>query len=219
MSTTLLLATLTVGLLSWACRSHEFRTGTHLRSLLFAYNMYAADNDGAYPTLDGEAGMLSGAADLLYPAYISHLGLLYSGPDDTYLHLRDRGATAREFFRFSSYVYLGEGVRDDGEAKKWSLRYTGLVRRGEVVFSDQPEIRWRKDDALRNGGPVLIELPRPYPGSLGVYFPSEHWMALSRPQMGGLVAYADGRVEFVEYPGEWPMTTPTVEAIERVRGR
>jgi prepilin-type processing-associated H-X9-DG protein len=49
--------------------------------------------------------------------------------------------------------------------------------------------------------PVLIERP------------SGRWFKAS----GGNVLFMDGHVEFLRYPGPWPMTEKTIHALEQIR--
>ncbi|MBN2310784.1 MAG: hypothetical protein JXR94_17555 [Candidatus Hydrogenedentes bacterium] len=208
------LCVLVVSALLWAWRAAEFRLNTNLKTLAMGYRFYAVEHDGVLPELDAEPGVLSGNADTLYPRYVFDTGLLFSPPHAEDGAMAREQASARDAFRGSSYVYLGRPVASDDEVLEWSREYLDFVAAaGEHRLRHKP---WRLKEGEVYKVPLLIELPRPYPGTWGLSVLGRY-LPLSSPEMGGCVAYADGHVEFIRYPGEWPMTAVTIDALRRAK--
>ena len=91
------------------------------------------------------------------------------------------------------------------------MRFDDMLRRHGYVTEDSP--KWKKRQPLigESEVPCLIERPHLYPGPFGLYLFGA--IPLSKPALGGMVMYLDGHVEFIPYPGKWPMTEKTITTL------
>lgn len=223
--------------IQWAHMACDFRSGVNLRALAMAVLIYA--NGDYYPPLSAKPGHLMFDVETLYPEYVSDLSLLLSPADPAREAAIDTELTPEFCFEHSSYAYLGYKVWDDTTVEAFATAYKKRIEEGRPFDSDLPvdlpiEKLTRLDDALRRAPcfipdsetnnpkwegmrhsdseiPCLIEWPHPYPGAFGLwtFVP----IPLSKPVRGGTVVYADGHVEFIPYPGKWPMTPRTINAL------
>ena len=201
--------------------------------------MYANDHDEYYPPLWSESGRLMFEPDEVYPEYISYPSYLLSPADPLRAQIGSNAAPAF-YFQNSSYFYLGYTVWDDATVAAFALAYRqrhenglrfdegavpvdhevetlrrlGATNRRETMltFEQLEEPRWQYTRHGSREIPVLIERPRAYPGQFGLYLGFR--LALSKPTVGGAVLYLDGHVEFITYPGKWPMTETTIDILE-----
>lgn len=125
------------------------------------------------------------------------------------------------------YVYLGYLVKGDESVEAFAEAYRERVLLGgeglfeeDLSFSKQPVYRLRQgieriffpngsspeSDAWSQAQlPVLIE------------WPDRHETTSDR--QGGNVLFMDGHVEFMVYPGKWPMTEETMGILAELAGR
>jgi hypothetical protein len=229
---------LILSMAAWMFRAEDYRHSPNLKACAIALIMYASDGDEYFPTLSSEPGRLMFEADPVYPAYIPDPTLLLSYADPAKEQTYAANLDPAFCFENSSYFYLGYKVWNDqtvlafADAYKQRLqeglpfdsslpvnlpirevhRLDNAVRRRSLVPLDENENpEWEHTLYSPSETPLLIEKPRPYPGLLGLY-PLGH-MFLSKPELGGAVLYQDGHVEFIPYPGKWPMTEKTITAL------
>ena len=148
----------------------------------------------------------------LYPEYLPDAGAFHCPAD--------KGQATGDT---SSYWYPGYALRNDAEVEEFAASYRErlaeggafddylhaastsdqkslsfcILRRGvERFFIDDMFTPWKKiqEDCAYTCTivPLLIERPENH-----------------RPS-GGNVLYLDGHIEFIEYPGKWPMTKKTI---------
>jgi prepilin-type processing-associated H-X9-DG protein len=225
----------------WALRADDFRSGVNLKALAIAILTYAEGD--YYPPLSAKPGHLMFDVESLYPKYVSDLSLFLSLADPTREAAIDTKLTPDFCFEHSSYAYLGYKVWDDATVEAFATAYKKRIEEGRPFDSDLPvnlpiEKLERLDSAVRRETmipdseadnpkwegshhsnsevPCLIEWPHPYPGMLGLrtFVP----IPLSKPVRGGTVLYVDGHVEFIPYPGKWPMTPRTINALKALSG-
>ncbi|GMW02038.1 MAG: hypothetical protein AMXMBFR84_31740 [Candidatus Hydrogenedentota bacterium] len=219
----------------YAHRSHDFRYAPPVKSAIMGVKIYAVEHDGVYPALSSLPGRLMFDTDDMYPDYLAVPWLLMSHADPAWIE----GKPDEYYFENSSYFYLGYAVWNDEMVALFADAYTKRIDEGLPFDTDLPvdspieQIRRLNDSVYRqmipeseanlpkwksapdSEIPVFIERPHSYPGALGVYLFGPV-IPLSRSAMGGNVAYKDGHIEFIKYPGKWPMTEATIDALSRL---
>jgi len=217
----------------WAMRWTDYRAGSNLKSWAYAFRMYAQEQGGYCPVLSAEPGRLMFEVDGFYPEYCPFPEALLSVADPLADEIDFSECDAAFFYENSSYFYMGYEVWNDEVVEAFARAYRKRVREGLGFDEDLPvdlqqgEFRAEKLTRQDYGGwegptkyltffeseiPLLIERPHPYPGSRGLYV-LFFWVPLSKPEMGGTVLYQDGHVEFIPYPGKWPMTERTISLL------
>jgi prepilin-type processing-associated H-X9-DG protein len=136
----------------------------------------------------------------------------------------EKSADAQALLDNSSYFYLGYAVSNDDEVQAFADAYKNRVKKG-LPFSEDLEISPGTD----TGGENLIY--RLKEGVERFYItdinnPQADAIAQSKiPTLierlghhhnpeGGNVLFMDGHVEFIQYPGPWPMTEKTMRILQ-----
>ncbi len=208
----ILLLLLCLSFVFWGMRASDLHRGTHLKTLAMAYRLYANDNEGVLPPVDDDYP-LTGKMTLLYPKYVHSLDMLVSPLDKESAYLTSTDTSVRESFQRSSYMYLGVLLASTNQ--------------GTISLNAPPSLQ----DAIGESAhtydragfgtdrfPILMERPRLYPGPWGLLI-CGITLPLSSPQLGGVVAYSNGDVDFVPYPGQWPMTESTLSVLDDIAGK
>ncbi|HIJ73676.1 MAG TPA: hypothetical protein HPP83_06185 [Candidatus Hydrogenedentes bacterium] len=228
-----------LGATFWASHTDDLKRIPDLKNLAVDLIMYANDHDEYFPPLSSKPGRLMFEPDEVYPDYVSCPEYLLSPADSLSMEIGSKVAPGF-FLENGRYFYLGYTVWDDATAEAFAeacrqrrenglgfdegaipvdhevetLRRLGATNRRETMLTLEQlkEPRWQYTRHRSSEVPVFIERPRTYPGRLGLYvgFP----LPLSRPVVGGTVLYLDGHVEFIRYPGKWPMTETTIGILE-----
>ena len=210
-----------------AMRSHDFRYASGAKQLGLILNMYAYDT-GAYPLLSSRPGRLMFETASLEPDYLPVEPYIFISPADTAMIEAD--SKGNDYcFNHGSYHYLGYAVGDDDSVLAFAEAYKKRLLDGGSFDSDlavdrpyesikrlvhenhsaaQSHVAGHSEGEF----PLLIERPRPYPGMLGLWLFGPV-IPLSPSLMGGCVVYLDGHMEFLDYPGKWPMTATTMQAL------
>lgn len=197
--------------------------GNTCKQIALALQMYAgASTDGLFPALAPEPGSLFFDMDSLVPAYLSEdLGYL-PFYHSRYGSERLRGHPVGEQPN-PDFHYIGYAIEGEKQLAGFAQAYASQLECGGTFESDLPAPAgsgsWGGNTYVRlhthargagspSGGidsgirvdrskiPLLIE-------KLGHY-----------DMPGGYVAYWDGHVEFLTYPGNWPMTESAVELLQ-----
>ena len=130
------------------------------------------------------------------------------------------------------FVYLGYVLRDDADVRDYAEGYARQAVEAGVgkglFLEDMPS---RREDGtsiyrIREGIErfFITDINNPAGSALAqsqiptiVEWPTHH--AIADGGMGGNVLYMDGHVEFVAYPGKWPMTVDTIAILCELAGR
>lgn len=210
----LMLCAVAGAMVLWSQRATELRRGVRLPYLALAYTLYAEQNGDALPPLEDQPGVLSGDMESLYPEFFSDLTLLFNPANPTGKKAANGGMAPQEAAAKSSYVYLGAPVASDEEVAEWAETYRAAAASKQPISTAYEP--WVLDSAEDKDAPLLIELPHAYPGDWGVWL-GVGGVPLSAPVEGGLVAYPNGSVRFIRYPGPWPMTEKTISQLREIR--
>jgi prepilin-type processing-associated H-X9-DG protein len=198
--------------------SQSFQTqmcSSNLEALSSAFAQYASANGGAYPLLSNVPGelTLSDHEDQdFYPDYLR---------DEFAFHCTAKGFSSafdetenEKPYSDESYVYLGYIVTSELELAAFSRAYEGnLLEAG--AFSGPLDVDPGKGSA---GGDAFLPLGmtsfKPIQGKTKkreipvlIEWPANH------KDEGGHVLYLDGHVEWVNFPGKWPMTETSIELL------
>jgi prepilin-type processing-associated H-X9-DG protein len=180
----------------------------NLKQMGIVFKMYANESQGElWPELSPDAGVLMfSELTAVYPEYLTDLSILQCPANPAgVLSIDDH-----------SYFYLGYVIRNEDEMAAFAEVYEERLSEGLFFDEDLPippgKVPGDKLYRLREGVerdvstlarhvaqahiPVLIE-------RLGHHEPD-----------GGNVLYMDGHVEFLAYPGKWPMTEKTMSLLE-----
>ncbi len=188
---------------------------TNLKSIGISFKIFAGIRSGEfYPRLSSTAGKLTFDPDRFVPFHLDQL-IRLSCPASPY-------ACATPALDDQSYCYPGYVLLTDGDVAAFAAAYqveqsiaggfennlpavtsygNALVHLGEGAansFSPAPHNLYSYDHKI----PVLIE------------WPDNH-----DDLRGGNVLYMDGHVEWIEYPGKFPMTVATMNILTNLAGR
>lgn len=176
-----------------------------------------------WPDLSPVPGRLIFTDDV-YPDYLTDLNILHC-PSRRHEHLGNSDSPTTRVTDHS-YFYLGYCLTSDAEVKSFVKAYRQAVQTG-TGFAEDLKVEagagnngsdtiyhFREDvellllpdgasateaDSLESRIPVMVERP------------SNH-----RPK-GGQVVFLDGHVEDIPFPGRFPMTPTTIDALESLR--
>ena len=190
----------------------------NLKQLGLVMKMFVNESRGErYPRPD----RLKFLSEDIYPEYLSDPNMLMCPADD---RAPEEGMPdadkAQWYFDHSRYWYIGHAINDEEQALAYVEAYRKIVQAGDgnldVDFVDATSRNERKifrtregierffiTDINKPGGaattqstiPVLIERP-------GTHVPD-----------GGNVLFMDGHVEYIRYPGKFPMTEAFIEGL------
>lgn len=191
-----------------------------LRRLYMGFAEYAkASPEKCFPALSHEPGkLMHGNIEL----FIHEWPSVYAVPGDPeyksllhspeYLHGKTPAVDDWRFF------YLGYEIRSEAEMAAFVRMYRQAYSNG----------KWLEGDLTCSSGPpeyqehiiphMNIRLPSVAPDAKRPPLPREHSAKIpvcierieNNGNRGGHVLFLDGHVEYIEYPGRWPMTEQTV---------
>ncbi len=204
----------------------------NLRQMGLVHKMFANENrEQLYPELSDEPGRLmfswQGSSEFrdVYPEYLTDLNLLLcpSDPGGNLAEELRAGGGPELLIDDHSYFYLGYAITNDREFAAFAEAYRTHVAEGKEFLDDLPV----PAGTGTAGGDVILRLRE---GADGILFgDSGDFGRMARAQseipvmfdridnhvpMGGNVLYMDGHVEFIKYPGKWPMTEETIAILE-----
>jgi hypothetical protein len=200
-----------------ASNANDFKS---IQILLKKY--YAKDHEGLWPPFDPEPGRLMFERMVMFQEYgftCEDVTLDFDMDSHKY-DIRERDPIAYEndpnLIDDHSFWYLAYRVRNEDEARAFSAGYRHHVENqlgfeGDLVCPDSnPPVlpRLRDPDLKPDSTPLefndaactVVFIERP-----GNYEPT---------CSGGCVGYLDGHVEYIDYPGEFPMSEEMITTLE-----
>lgn len=123
-----------------------------------------------------------------------------------------------------SFFYLGYEISNDQELAAFAEAYRRVAASGEG-FDKDLQVAPGKG---KNGGDILPRLSLkpppppegvtrpPLPSSRGKNIPVLIERIRNNQGKGGHVLFLDGHVEYIDYPGRWPMTKRSVELLDEL---
>jgi prepilin-type processing-associated H-X9-DG protein len=197
------------------------------------YERFAMESMGErFPQLSNEAGRLmfspheSSRSGPVYPSYLSDLEVFVCPGDDDAELVHEPGASEDPELLIDdhSYFYLGYMVVNEEELAAFAVAYKAHLAEGKAFLDDLPV----PEGTGTLGGDAFEHLHlwtsawHYYPeavriGKLLASMPVIPIM-VERPEnhipQGGNVLFMDGHVEFLRYPGKWPMTEKSIGILE-----
>ncbi len=197
----------------------------NLKQMGVVFRMYANEWRGKYPQIDDWRGNLMVQREAIYPEYLSDLKILVC-PGDSYLGGEDESAEAASGVTDKSYFYLGWAVttEEDGLALLDAYESLDLAKRDADIPIDpeKSSMGHKVFYRLREGVERFFIEDINDPTSSAVVMSSipVMWERLGHHEPeGGNVLFLDGHVEFLRYPGEFPMTPAFMKRCEEISAR
>jgi len=182
----------------------------NLKQMGLVCKMYANEWKGWFPPIDDQRGNLMIEGEAIYPEYLTDLDVLRCPGNADHAALQRRGTP--DDITDDSYFYLGWVVttEEEGLALLDAYESLDLEERDKDIPIDQywSSLGHKQLYRLREG---IERLFRKDMGKPVASLQSEIPIMLDRPgnhrdPEGGNVLYMDGHVEFVRYPGKFPIT-------------
>ncbi|MBI5115269.1 hypothetical protein HZA56_02245 [Candidatus Poribacteria bacterium] len=205
-----------------ACANNLYQMGMVLK-------LYATENNGRFPFIDATKNNFSFEASAIFPEYLTDHMIVAcpASPNwDAKTNSRLRanvfhpdsavGAVHPDCFVDMGYCYLGWVVTSDEEADVFLAAYDRLSP--EKYDNDVVVAEGRGN----GGGNVIHRIQSDSARVLNDVSKSNHdipviWdnpRQINHEQIGGNVLYLDGHVEFIAYPGKFPMTETMARLLE-----
>ncbi|MBX7255138.1 MAG: DUF4190 domain-containing protein [Candidatus Hydrogenedentes bacterium] len=204
----------------------------NLKQLGLVVKMFANESDGEYyPVLSPESGKLMFAnmsavsKSPVYPEFFTDASILICPSDpsaDT-----EAAAAAQDpetILDDTCYYYLGYVVRSDDEVEEFAEQYrkvtgeSGDFEHNLQLSESSLESRARYIYRLREGVEQEFMGDIRVPATAAADIPVLIERIGHHVPMGANVLYMDGHVEFIRYPGKWPMTERTVSVLQALDG-
>ena len=195
----------------------------NLKQMGLVYKMFANESKGmVFPHLSATPGQLMSAKSEIYPEYLTDPVILIcpSMPDyDTWSAKHDAAIDDE------CYFYLGYAVCDESDVAVFCAAYKERMAKGEPLDGDLTV----PDGKGSLGGNIIYRLKEGVerffitdinnPAGAAMV-QSKIPILIERPgnhvPTGGNVLFMDGHVEFIRYPGAWPMTPQTVTELQEL---
>ncbi len=193
------------------CRHHCFELGQAART--FSYQ-----SEGEYyPKLADEAGRLMFTEEEVYPHYLTN--------PEVFQCPGAAPAVPPPYFDDRHYIYFGYLMVADEDVAAFADVYTTELGAGGELLGDYPATTSYGNTLyqLRNGveGALITNInstAEPYERQRTIPIMME-WPGNHEGMTGGHVYYMDGRMEWLDYPGEFPMTEATVGMLRSLANR
>lgn len=186
-----------------------------LKQLGLVCKMFANENRSAFPRLNAQPGRLMFVPEEVYPEYLT---------DPNVMNCPAVKRVPAELIDDESYFYLGFATTNEEQGLAFAAAYEAAAKEGRTLGEDLP---------VPPGGPAGLDKIHPLREGIERFFitdindPAASAMTQStiptiveRPGHhspdGGNVLFMDGHVEFIKYPGKYPMTEPFIKALEKL---
>ena len=238
----LLITTMVVSVPFSRTRQPRYRhsCANNLKQWGLVCKMFSGESKGMYyPELSPEAGRLMFALGenrgprSVYPEYLNDPTILFCPKDPAFEKIKElewdtlAPEKLAEVLNDRWYMYLGYVLRRDREVLAFAKAYRERVAAGKSFDEDlkvAPGEGNCDTDTLyqlrEEIGRILTNTPT-FDESLERSLMAEIPVMIERIEnnhdpKGGHVLYMDGHVEFIPYPGKWPMTETTIRTLEEL---
>ncbi len=203
----------------------------NMKQMGLVFKMFANESHGEYfPALSPEPGRLMCANSTpslttpVYPEYLTD-GHVLLCPSDSDAGWDDSLMVPEVFLNDESYFYLGYVITNDDEMEAFAVAYKQAIEEGRGFDEDLPAPPSRGS----GGGDTFLRLQERIERKLMDSGGGSASIAMMQAEIpifldrlgnhvppGGNVLFMDGHVEFLRYPGQWPMTEKTVRILEEL---
>jgi prepilin-type processing-associated H-X9-DG protein len=190
----------------------------NLKQLGLVMKMFANESRGElFPRLDPRPGHLMMLGNIVFPEYVTDVSVYISPAHPEAAELKERATKdPLSIIDDHSYWYLGYAVTTEEAGLAFIEAYKNAVKNGEVPNEDRTDTSAGVIPRLREGVErfYITDINDP---SSSARIQSEIPIMIERPGMqegGASVLFLDGHVEFIKYPGEFPMTEKFIQALE-----
>ncbi len=188
-----------------------------LEQLGVAMRMFAAESPGQqYPPLNVRGGELSVEPRALFPEYITNPFLFVSPAHPEAPQLKEQALRdPLSVINDRSYWYLGYVLPDEATGLVFLEAFKGAIKAGDALDDDVAIGGFGTIYRLREGveRAVITDINN---AEAARQMQARIPIMIERPGLqegGSNVLYLDGHVEFIPYPGRFPMTEEFVEAL------
>ncbi len=190
----------------------QSQCSNNMRQVGIINAMFTNESSGErLPPLSSEGGRLMCDADSVYPEYVTDPEV-YTCP----------GRTPEDpelFFEDTHYAYLPYLMLEDNDVQQFASAYSATIAAGGD-FSADLEVESSYGDSLlllRKGVERFlitdINNPATYIAQTSSIPVMLEWPENHEGESGGNVLFFDGHVEWMPYPGEFPMTETTISTL------
>jgi prepilin-type processing-associated H-X9-DG protein len=185
-----------------------------LKQLGLVFAMYASENRGFWPALQDQPGRLMFPVTPIFPEYLTDLTvLLCPAVGEAPPGNMDVMESAAWFCDDRSFWYLGYALKDEAQGLAFVEAYRQGAAKGEGFDEDLKDGTGHTIHRLREGVArfFITDINVPGPG------PNEIPVIIERPgnhEGGASILFMDGHVEFLPYPGLWPMTERFIQGLQ-----
>jgi len=190
----------------------------NLKQLGIVMKMFANESRGQlYPSLDPRAGHLMMLGSIVFPEYVTDVSVYISPAHPQAANFKERATQdPLSVIDDHSYWYLGYAVTSEEAGLAFVEAYTNAVKNGDVPNDDLTDTSGGMIPRLREGVEryYITDINNP---AAGAQIQSEIPVMIERSGLqegGSNVLYMDGYVEFIKYPGKFPMTDKFIQALE-----
>ena len=204
----------------------------NLKQMGLIFKMFANESKGGvYPQLSSEQGRFMCTAKEVFPEYLTDPLVLICPSDPEAEEWAQRARTnSQEAIDDQSYAYLGYVITSDDEMAAFAEVYKERLAKGLTFNEDlkaPPKRGSMGSDTfyrLREGVGQLLPIDRNDPmanAKMQARIPimwdktknSSKGLVFNHLPGGANVLFMDGHVEFLRYPGNWPLTKRAAEII------
>jgi len=211
----------------------------NLKQLGMLMNVFANENRGEYPRIDDVKGNLIFEGDWMYPEYLTDVSILGCPSDPGYdpattfrlkgnsLHTDfEIGSPHADCVTSESYIYLGWAITNEEEGLAAIEAYRKASTEeldAHLIVPEGKGTGGGKIHRLSAGaGRFLITdvtvFQEGRPSSASAIPIMWEWPTNHVPAAGN-VLYLDGHIEYIRYPGKFPMTERFIEALREMEPR
>jgi prepilin-type processing-associated H-X9-DG protein len=192
----------------------------NLKQLGLVMKMFANEAQGElFPPLTTLRGHLAMDAVFIYPEFLSDTTVYISPAHPDYLNIATIAESdAPSVMGDHSYWYLGYMLPDEATGLAFVNHFRTAARSGEVLTEtiEAPELESERIFRLRNGIERFL-ITDIHDARAATGLQSTIPLIIERPgfhEGGANVLFLDGHVEFMPYPGTFPMTKPFIQALQ-----
>lgn len=191
------------------------RSQNNLKQLGLVMKMFANESRGmVYPPLTSLRGHLAMDGAVIYPEYFSDTSVYVSPAHPDYYHIVNIAETdAPAVISDHSYWYLGFLLPDEATGLAFVKHFAEEAKAGRRL-EENLELESGTIYRLREGVErfLITDINEPQQ-----FMPNTIPVMIERPgfhEGGASVLFMDGHVEFISYPGKYPMTEGFIQALE-----